>query len=289
MNEERLRRAILAVEGLAMGDAYGNHHGKNSEKHQAPLWQFTDDTLMALSITENLRLYNEINQDVLAQSFANRRDGDRGYGSGVTRLLKRIQHGIDWREASRTMFAREGSYGNGAAMRVAPIGAYFADDLKKVSEQAQLSATVTHMHPEGVAGAIGVAIATAIAFRYKDVDPPDWSTWLAEVMSHIPESEIRDKVKMSLDLDVSTDEAGKILGIGRPSIAQMTVPFALWCASRFLNDYEKAIRQTASVQGDVDTNCAIVGGIVIMSVGLNKIPERWLVRREKLPLWAFEN
>ncbi len=52
--------------------------------------------------------------------------------------------------------------GNGAAMRVAPIGAYFADDLDKVLYYAQASAEVTHAHIEGIVGAMAVAVASAL-------------------------------------------------------------------------------------------------------------------------------
>jgi ADP-ribosylglycohydrolase len=56
------------------------------------------------------------------------------------------------------MFGGRGSYGNGAAMRVAPLGAYLADDLKAVRENAILSAQITHIHPEGIAGAIAQSV-----------------------------------------------------------------------------------------------------------------------------------
>lgn len=290
INEERLHRARLAIEGLAVGDAYGNHHGNNPRKHGAPVWGFSDDTLMALSIVENLRKHGEIDQDALAQSFASRWDGKRGYGRGVTRLLKRIQEGADWHEASSGMFDGQGSYGNGAAMRVAPIGGYFADDLDVVVEQAARSATVTHMHPEGIAGAVAVAVAAALAFRYRNLDgSPSWQEWLEEIVRYIPEGGVHDKMINALDLDVSTGEAAKTLGNGRPAIAQMTVPFALWCASHFLDNFEAAILQAASVMGDVDTNCAIVGGIVVLYSGLEGIPAAWIERREGLPKWAFED
>lgn len=66
-------------------------------------------------------------------------------------------------------------------------------------------------------------------------------------------------------------------------LTQLTVPFALWAAGHFLSDYEKAIRQTASARGDVDTNCAIVGGIVVMHTEIKNIPDVWMQRREPLP------
>ena len=152
-----LQRAYCALEGLSVGDAYGNHHGHNARKRSADTWQFSDDTLMALSIVSNLRHHGHIEQDELARSFAQRREGGRGYGQGVTRLLKAIQRGGSWQTLAATMFDGHGSFGNGAAMRVAPLGAYFADNLAQAAEQARRSAVVTHAHLEAVAGAIAVA------------------------------------------------------------------------------------------------------------------------------------
>src|SRR5256885_69567 len=62
---------------------------------------------------------------------------------------------------------REGSKGNGGAMRVAPVGAYFADDLDALHFHARASAQVTHAHVEGQAGALAVALAAAFAWRRK--------------------------------------------------------------------------------------------------------------------------
>ena len=62
-----------------------------------------------------------------------------------------------------------------------------------------------------------------------------------------------------------------------------TVPFALWCAARHLNDFAEALWCAISVGGDVDTNCAIVGGIVALAVGRERIPSEWTWYREALP------
>ncbi len=76
-----------------------------------------------------------------------------------------------------------------------------------------------------------------------------------------------------------------LLGNGSGVSAQDTVPFALWCAAQHLDDYEAALWLTASGLGDIDTNCAIVGGIVVMSTGLEGVPRSWLLSREPLPDW----
>lgn len=286
-NEDRLARAYLSLKGLTVGDAYGNHHATNQNKRLAETWEYSDDTLMALSIVSNLRQFGTIKQDVLADSFAKRRDGNRGYGQGVTRLLKRIQSGADWRVATYDLFDGMGSYGNGSAMRVAPLGAYFADDLNLVIEQARLSSEVTHAHPEGVAGAIAVAVASALATTKPALEP---ELFMEQVIVATPPSDVRVGLVQAMQLlnGTSFDQAAKTLGNGRPSIAQRTVPYALWALTQITADYKNLIEQTGRVGGDVDTNCAIVGGIVIMRTGEDSIPTDWLNRTEELPRWAFE-
>ncbi len=66
--------------------------------------------------------------------------------------------------------------------------------------------------------------------------------------------------------------------------AQDTVPFALWCAARHLQNYHEAMFTTLEGDGDSDTNCAIVGSIVALRVGAEGIPASWLNSREPLDL-----
>ncbi len=61
-----------------------------------------------------------------------------------------------------------------------------------------------------------------------------------------------------------------------------TVPLCLWIASRYPRDYVEAMWQTVSAGGDIDTNCAIVGGIVALSAGREALPADWLAAREPL-------
>ena len=95
-------------------------------------WPYTDDTEMALSIYEILKECDSIGQDKLAHSFTEKYDIRRGYGPNMHHLLERIRNGESWQTASPSLFDGQGSMGNGAAMRAAPIGGYFADDLETV-------------------------------------------------------------------------------------------------------------------------------------------------------------
>ncbi len=66
-----------------------------------------------------------------------------------------------------------------------------------------------------------------------------------------------------------------------------TVPFCLWCAAQYLDNYEEAMWATVSALGDRDTTCAIVGGIVACYNGVEGIPPDWLAAREPLPDWIL--
>src|SRR5262245_4910054 len=171
----RLERSRLALDGLSVGDALGqtcflpenwNAIIEDPRATARAPWPYTDDTTMAVAIFEVLDELGRIDQDALAGRFAARYRAApwRGYGAGAHRLLAQILEGTDWRIAAAAVFPG-GSFGNGSAMRIAPLAAYFAEDgYEKVAEQAALASTVTHAHPEGVAGGVAVAVASAYAW-----------------------------------------------------------------------------------------------------------------------------
>jgi len=72
------------------------------------------------------------------------------------------------------------------------------------------------------------------------------------------------------------------VGNGSPITSEETVAFTLWCAGRHLNDFVEAIWTMVSAGGDIDTNCAIVGGVVALRSGRESIPGEWLQSREPL-------
>ncbi|MEU0566165.1 ADP-ribosylglycohydrolase family protein [Nonomuraea sp. NPDC005983] len=283
-------RAAASLHGLALGDAFGSqffvpahHHALSSRLLPPDPWQWTDDTEMACSVYRVLADHGVVDQDRLAASFAARHDFDRGYGPATNRMLRLVREGGDWRTLSAELFDGKGSWGNGAAMRVAPLGAWFADDLAQVVRQAALSAQVTHTHPEAVAGAVAVAVAAATAVREPDLSP---GRFLDRVGEHVPASMVREGIAEARQLLTISDPAlaAQVLGNGRQVSAQDTVPFTLWVAARERHDFETAMWTTATAGGDVDTTCAIVGGIVAASGSAE--PPEWRRRCEPLPDWA---
>ncbi|GAA2157625.1 hypothetical protein GCM10009760_59940 [Kitasatospora kazusensis] len=279
--------------GLAVGDAFGaqffvpeNLPALRERRLPAGPWPWTDDTEMACSVSAVLRSRGTVNEWELAQSFARRHDFDRGYGPAMNRLLRQIREGGSWRELAAGLFDGQGSFGNGSAMRVAPLGAWFAADLEETAWQAARSAGVTHTHPEAVAGGVAVAVAAACAARSRGrrITPQEL---LQPVLGLTPAGKVRDGVAEALELldQPHVELAAHRLGNGRQVSAVDTVPFTLWCAARYLDDFEAGLWATASAGGDVDTTCAIVGGILAARLGVPGIPGSWCAAVEPLPQW----
>jgi ADP-ribosylglycohydrolase len=291
---ERLKRARLSLDGLSIGDAFGQHFFVNNvefligeRRIPYPRWRYTDDTEMALAIFQVLTEHGRVEQDRLAELFARRyeRDPSRGYGATAHRILQQVIRGSPWRTASYAAFDGEGSMGNGAAMRVAPLGAYFADDYDRVVAEATLSAEVTHGHPEGQAGGIAIAIAAAYAWRVGNGrETPAPGKLIETALRYTPDGETRRGIEQAQEMPrvVTPPTAADFLGSGQRVISQDTVPFTLWCAERHLDHFEEAMWNTVAGLGDRDTTCAIVGGIVALAAGRPSLPAEWLQAREPL-------
>lgn len=296
-HETRLERAREVLEGLSVGDAMGELFGlytltpeeqyKQRELPPAP-WRISDDTNMALSVVSTLRQYKAINQDALAASFVAHHDESLNYNMGIEVWVSRMQRGLGWKEAAQSLFDSEGSYGNSSAMRVGPVGAYFADDMGKVVEQARLSAEVTHQHPEGIAGAIAVAVAAAVAWSHRGQSLTRRAL-LAQVMEQTPVGAVRAGLRRAYDMPDGVSQADAILRLGNGDrlTAHDSVPFALWTAAKNIGNYEEAIWQCVRAGGDVDTISAIVGSVVVAHAGKAAIPPEWVRMRAPLPGWAF--
>lgn len=287
-----------------MGDAFGEkffvkpsvgaEFVAKRELPRAP-WFWTDDTAMGLSVYDTLEAHGRIDADDLAKRFGERyrHDPHRGYGGTAHDILGSIARGESWRESAGSAFHGQGSMGNGSAMRVAPIGGFFADDLDAVVANARASAEPTHAHPDGHAGAIAVAVAAALASQVgRGKASLAHEDFLKAVVQRTPDGPTRDGIYKAMSLIHIDDprSAACALGNGSKVICEDTVPFSLWCASRWLEDFEGAMWATVSAEGDRDTTCAIVGGIVALRVGFEGIPSAWLKAREVLEsgLSAFD-
>src|SRR5262249_20407573 len=160
---DRFRGCLL---GLAVGDALGGRfeaHSADGIRARFPtvadlieyptdeIW-YTDDTHMPVGVAEALLASGEIIESELCRAFVANYVPSRGYGRGARAVLEAMEEGRDYTAVAESHFPG-GSYGNGAAMRVAPVGLFFHDEPDKVMYQAEQSARPTHLHPLGIEGA----------------------------------------------------------------------------------------------------------------------------------------
>ncbi|MEU8570257.1 ADP-ribosylglycohydrolase family protein [Streptomyces pathocidini] len=296
-----------SLRGLALGDAFGECWypifelgGSAYEEIRARsvpvtrVWHWTDDTAMALSVLRVLDGQGEIDQQRLARAFgkAFMAEPGRGYGAGMHDLLPRLAGApAAWETDTPALAQGQGSRDSGAAMRVAPLGAWFSDDVARAAEQAALSARVTHTHPDGVAGAVAVAVAAALAVRLRRITVPRPAELLRMIAARTPRSAVKEGLLHAAELpeDAGPRQAAEALGNGTRGRADDTVPYALWCAAHHLRDLPEALWATVEGQGRADTTCAIAGGVVAARVGLGGVPPAWLTRCEPLPDWVGAN
>ena len=216
--------------GAIAGDIIGSLYERNNLKSKKfPLFSpgagFTDDTVCTLAVADCL-IHEGDFASYLRQYV--RRHPNRGYG-------QKFRH---W------AFSHEGPYnswGNGSAMRVSPV-AHFARDEKELLDLAEQSASVSHNHPDAIAGAQAVALAI----------------WMAKLGEEI--EVIRKEVsnRFRYDLTRTVDEI-------RPNYSfdvscAGSVPEAITCALE-ASDFEDAIRNAVSIGGDSDTIACIAGAI----------------------------
>lgn len=246
--------------GLALGDSLGAPFegmpgGEYSYSCERSL-VYTDDTEMMINLTESILSSRAVDPKNIAQAFVKGYTPGRGYGRGTVRTLALIEKGIPINEAARSMFPN-GSCGNGAAMRVAPIGLLYWWNSKFILDAAAESSLPTHVHPLGIEGA--KIMALAVGLTIKGITREDLPGSLIE---NVTEEAYRKKLSVITDLlegDVKAKEVAHRLGNG--VLAHESVPAAVYAYIKFGNDYERTIEFCLSLGGDIDTIAAMAGAL----------------------------
>jgi poly(ADP-ribose) glycohydrolase ARH3 len=275
--------------GSALGDAIGElafryrkKEDLDSKLETLEEFRYTDDTAMALGLAESLINKEDIDQADLGKQFHQNylEEPWRGYGPGPPLLFRMVENsGIGYVEAAKSLFQGQGSFGNGAAMRIVPLGLYFFDSLD-IYEKACASSEVTHAHPLGRDGAAIQAKAVAIATDCDPREPFPQEKYVAQLIQTAKTPEMREKllaVKKSLEDNIPPYKAIGFLG---PSVAaHESVPFSLFSFLRHPKSFTECLYCAILNGGDRDTlgamGCAISGSYL----GIDSIPSAW---RKKL-------
>ena len=228
---------------------------------------YTDDTQMAIGVVEEILDYGAIEYRRLASRFAKNYHPDRGYGPMARRIINAIGHGEDWEALASSVFDGTGSLGNGAAMRVAPIGIYFAFDKQQIIDQAVESALPTHRHEVGIDGAKLIAVGTmlAAASAGKTIER---KTFLTELLSVAETEEFQWQLNHALTMKPSDSLAV----FGNSLEAHRSVTTSIMCFLNSPDNYTAAISRAIAQGNDVDTLAAMTGAIAGARLGIDAIP-----------------
>jgi ADP-ribosylglycohydrolase len=235
---------IGAIAGDVIGSVFEHRPIKTTD---FPLFStysgFTDDTVLTLAVADSI-LNNRDYADSLKRF--GRKYPDAGYGLSFFNWLQRENN------------APYNSWGNGAAMRVSPVGFAF-DSEDRVLDEARKSAAVTHNHPEGIKGAQATALAIFLA------------------RTGHGKSEIKTEISDRFDYDLNRS-IDSIRPHYRFDIScQGTVPEAVIAVLESEN-WIDAVRKAISLGGDSDTIGCIAGGI---AQGFYKNVPREVITRVK--------
>lgn len=239
---------------------------------------FTDDTASALVLADHLtRRHGTVGEDELAREWA--RDPDRGYGHGAARLFAELAHGRPWQRAAAELFDGQGSYGNGAAMRVAPIGLLPGLGLGAVAGRARRSAVVTHQHPQAVDGAVAQAVATALAALSVRDTPLDPDRMVTPIRKHVNTAEFQAALRRLPALVSRGASSTQVAGeVGNGVSAIQSVPAALAAFLRHPDDVPAAIAFAIGMGGDTDTIASMTGALCGARRTERDIPVMWGLR-----------
>lgn len=265
-----------ALFGAAVGDAVGRpwEGAPPAEDGAARVarsvtagLRYTDDTQLTWILADHLCRHPEVEPDRLVADILRHAEPWRGYGAGMRALLELWRSGVPWPQAARAVFP-DGSRGNGAAMRVAPVGVLWAHDPARLAEVAARQAAVTHAHPVGVDGAVLVATAVGMAATAARFTRDE----LVAVADRAETDALREGLRRACDLPAGTPPAAVVAALGAGVTADRSVPAALWVAAT-AEDVVAAVTRAVALGGDADTIAAMAAAVRGAATG--GVPRGW--------------
>jgi ADP-ribosylglycohydrolase len=265
------------------GKSYGS-----SDFHKLGPGQWTDDTCMALALSNSLLTFkeNSCNFDPahVAGNYLKWYNGPnfRGAGQTTRRALDNLKNGMPWYQSGEV-----GALGNGTAMRVAPLGVFYKDEPSKLIKAARLDAIITHDSHEAQQGSIALAMAVSLLLNgvkkeeilesIKRVLEP--SRVLDNLNLITTNKTIYDTIR-NKEYDRTLDRNGGnriisqlILGNKYTVIEAVARAFYVFIAT---HSFEEAMELAIRGGGDCDTIAAMVGALCGAYYGLEGIDKSFI-------------
>ncbi|XP_077502110.1 ADP-ribosylhydrolase ARH3-like isoform X3 [Amblyomma americanum] len=270
-----------------------NVHPGHGEYH------YTDDTAMSMCLANSLLAKRKFDALDVAKRFTTEYFENEAivfeYGNAVRDVFRKLKNNNyeDPYKPAQEQFGGRGSYGNGAAMRVAPVALFYMDDVEKMVEVARNQAKITHSNQTGYSAAIMQCTAVHLALKSDPkipLDPVAFIDHLIALMDKLEEAvdgfkplvfklmHIK-KLVSNPDLDPTPAEVAKTLG--NNITAQGSVPTAIYSflrSQRPLKDFEhespfvRCLYFAVACGGDTDTIATMACSISGAFHGIGAIP-----------------
>jgi len=274
--------------GSAVGDALGSSFEgswalKKLKIEESFSGRWTDDTHMMIGLAESLIENNGFDGNHMAQVFIKNYEEEpwRGYAYGPPQVFEWIKSGVAWSQAAKRLFGGAGSYGNGAAMRVAPVGVLYYDNPERLRSVAYSQSQITHAHELGMEGAALQAYAIALAVKANPSSGLKPFTFLRKLKYFTINEVYRRKLETAEKLLGEKDKLRIIRELGNGIEAHNSVPTAIYSFLHSPQSFEKSLLYAVSLGGDTDTIGAMTSAISGAYSGIEAIPEQWKARLER--------
>jgi poly(ADP-ribose) glycohydrolase ARH3 len=279
--------------GTAVGDALGapfegwyrvGIEEIKSAAEKRPILSYTDDTHMMIGVAQSLIRCRGFDGEDMAQTFARNYELDpfRGYGPGPPRVFQLIRSGEAWDKAAQRLYPG-GSYGNGAAMRIAPIGVFCHDNPEELEDITHESSRITHAHNLGIEGAALQAHAIALATNLEPNSPFSRRDFLARLATYSREDIYKQRLSKIEALFAEQNKGGIVAELGNGIEAFNSVPAAIFSFLLHYDSFSEAVLYAISLGGDTDTIGAMAGAISGAYLGVESIPDAWKEKLEDMP------
>jgi poly(ADP-ribose) glycohydrolase ARH3 len=291
MGEADLEHKFLgALVGTAVGDAVGAAFEGKPAAEAATIEQaadakelltYTDDTHMMIGVAESLVRKQSFDGEHMAHVFIRNYKSEpwRGYGSGPPTVFRMIMSGEHWDKAADRLYSG-GSYGNGAAMRIAPLALLYQSDLNMLREVSYRSSRITHSHPLGKEGAALQAFAVAMSATCEPGDNFNTGEFINTLIG-LSQFEIYKRKLQSAGALLNAPDGAKVVSeLGNSVEAFNSVPTAIYCFLSHRDSFKAAVLLAASLGGDADTIAAMAGAISGAYLGVESIPAGWRSKLE---------
>ncbi len=275
-NEGRSRQDILS-RGYVMD--YGKAEaGCPGEKLRAG--QYTDDTEQMLVLAQSIVKGGGFDAEDFAVRIAQwgtdaLNDPERILlvGPSSSQAIARLNSGISWRDSGSNIPSC------GSAMRVAPIGLFYAD-LGEIELNAALSSLPTHNSKAAIAGAVAVAVAVRCA-----LDGMDCLGIIKEASARASNHDIGLGNKIGLSYRLRTEQPHEAFSRLETSyLVNETVPSAFYCFSRHFNSSENAVIEAVNAGGDTDSIACITGALCGAVHGIDSFSRKWIQGLENIEM-----